>query len=911
MRSLIVLIFITLSIVLIGQEEKRLALVIGNANYEKGALKNPVNDALLIAKTLDSLGFEVLEYYNLKTQRELKNAIRKFGIKRDSADVGFVYYAGHGVQIKNENYLLPTQEPFDSEIDIEDYAVSVQAILRYLEAKTNQVNILVLDACRDNPFESNWKASRTLKGGGLAKIPPPTGSLIAFSTDAGKTAADGDNKNSIYTRSLSKNMLIEGINIDQVFRNVRSEVLKESKGEQRPVEFTQLTGQEFFLNPGDFEDEFQKIEAIIQDDERDRYTALKIIEFILDEEPNNIRAILDKGRVYRQLKEYKRSLKQYNKIIQLDSNYAKVYMYRATLYGYNLKEEVMALKDFDKSILLAPKNDSYYYKRGIYYLHKLKNFEKALKDFKTAIELTEDLEYYYSLAITNSRMGNDKKAIEIYLKVLELFPSGSRNTLFNLGNISWREKNYNKALEYFNKVVNNFRGEEDDSRIYIVRAFLYEDLKNYDKAIVDYNKAIELDPKDSHPYYFLGQIYQNQKLDYDKAITDYEKAISLNSLEEADLTNTYYQLARSLGELKQFEKQLFNYLKILELDPISINTMNEIGVLYTRIYNDNEKALEYYNRAIELDSTYANAIYNRGFIYLNLGNTNKALNNFNRAIELDSEKSKFYNTRGQVYYIGLQDYKKAIADFEKAIKIDPSDKRIYYHLATSFIGLKFIDKAVITLNKLVELYPKESRVYSELGNIYKDNVKDNKKALEYFDKAIEIEPNSFAGYLKRAEFYHISLKDNDKANDDYLKALELEPEDNNLNHSYINFNFSLKKYKKVIELNNKAIERDLKDPQADYYSALVYLEQKNDFRALNSLSQSIKKIKNDSEDYYISDLDYSRLDLSKVFIMRAELYEKFGENELMCEDLNDAMNYVKDEDLKTVILNKISTECNN
>ena len=95
------LIFISLSLF---SQEKRIALVIGNAEYTKGALKNPVNDAKLIAKTLDSLGFEILEYYNLKSQREFKNAIRKFGVKRDSADVGFVYYAGHGVQIKNENY---------------------------------------------------------------------------------------------------------------------------------------------------------------------------------------------------------------------------------------------------------------------------------------------------------------------------------------------------------------------------------------------------------------------------------------------------------------------------------------------------------------------------------------------------------------------------------------------------------------------------------------------------------------------------------------------------------------------------------------------------------------------------------------------------------------------------------------
>ena len=230
-----------------AQVEKRLALVIGNANYEKGELKNPVNDARLIASTLDSLDFDVILKENLATKRDMTAAIREFGSKRSEYDVAFVYYAGHGIQVDDENFLLPTKEVFEEEFDVMDYGVSVQNVMRYLRAQTNEVNILVLDACRDNPFESNWNTTRSLKGGGLAKIPPPTGSLIAFSTDSGQTAPDGDGGNSIYTNSLSKNMLLEDTSIDQVFRNVRAEVLAETGGMQRPVEATQLTGQTFYL----------------------------------------------------------------------------------------------------------------------------------------------------------------------------------------------------------------------------------------------------------------------------------------------------------------------------------------------------------------------------------------------------------------------------------------------------------------------------------------------------------------------------------------------------------------------------------------------------------------------------------------------------------------------------------------
>lgn len=230
------------------QSNSRLALVIGNSDYEAGSLKNPVNDAILIAKTLDSLHFDVLLDTNISTKRDFQNVIRKFGERRPLYEVAFIYYAGHGVQIGYENYLLPTKESFHSEFDVEDYGVSVRSILRYLNNTTDQANILILDACRNNPFESNWTRTRSAAGKGLAEISPPNGSLIAFSTDAGRTAADGKEGNSIYTSSLAANLLKPNVEITQVFKNVRTEVLEKTMNEQSPVENSKLTGGELFLN---------------------------------------------------------------------------------------------------------------------------------------------------------------------------------------------------------------------------------------------------------------------------------------------------------------------------------------------------------------------------------------------------------------------------------------------------------------------------------------------------------------------------------------------------------------------------------------------------------------------------------------------------------------------------------------
>ena len=178
--------------------------------------------------------------------------------------------------------------------------------------------ILVLDACRDNPFEGNWNKTRSLKGGGLAKIPPPTGSLIAFSTDAGNTAADGDGKNSIYCKSLCENMMLENTSLDQVFRNVRTEVLKFANGTQRPVESSQLTGSVYYLNPSNNKNNYIKIDNLLIDNELD--SAL----FILNTLISNflmIKLCTQRGHIYSIIDEHDKAISDYKKALEIDSVY--------------------------------------------------------------------------------------------------------------------------------------------------------------------------------------------------------------------------------------------------------------------------------------------------------------------------------------------------------------------------------------------------------------------------------------------------------------------------------------------------------------------------------------------------------------------------------------------------------------
>lgn len=228
-----------------SSQEKRLALVIGNGAYEYGGtLKNPVNDAYEMKQVLSDIGFDVLEYYDLN-QGDMKKAIDDFGIALRSYDVGLFFYAGHGLQTNGYNYLIPVDANLISERHIEYDCIQADRVLGNMDASDAAVKIVILDACRNNPFERSW--TRSASGKGLAFMNAPKGSLIAYATAPGSTASDGEGKNGLYTEALLENIKKEDITVLQVFQNVRSLVSQRSGNSQVPWESTSLTG-DYFLN---------------------------------------------------------------------------------------------------------------------------------------------------------------------------------------------------------------------------------------------------------------------------------------------------------------------------------------------------------------------------------------------------------------------------------------------------------------------------------------------------------------------------------------------------------------------------------------------------------------------------------------------------------------------------------------
>jgi hypothetical protein len=224
--------------------DRRLALIIGNGNYSTGSyLVNPANDAKAMAETLEKLGFVVKIYVNLG-QIAMKQAIDEFGEMLKKFDIGLFFYAGHGVQVKGYNYLIPVDASITREGDVEYNCVEAGRVLSVMEESGSKTNIVILDACRNNPFERSW--TRSAAGQGLAFMNAPSGSLVAYSTAPGHTASDGSGINGLYTASLLKYINIPGITILEVFQQVRSEVRQKSGNGQVPWESTSLEGNFYF-----------------------------------------------------------------------------------------------------------------------------------------------------------------------------------------------------------------------------------------------------------------------------------------------------------------------------------------------------------------------------------------------------------------------------------------------------------------------------------------------------------------------------------------------------------------------------------------------------------------------------------------------------------------------------------------
>jgi formylglycine-generating enzyme required for sulfatase activity len=284
-------------------DETRVALIIGNSSYKAAPLANPANDAADLAYALEQKGFTVLVRENV-SERGLKEAVEIFASHLKKGGVGLFFFAGHGIQLKDQNYLLPTDLGFDNEADISFKSVSAEYVLSRMAEAGNRVNIVILDACRNNPFQ---QARRSVSRGlGVMSVgKAERGTFIAYATSPGSTAADGEGRNGLYTKYLLQSLAGGDSDIDKVFGRVRSAVVQETSGDQVPWISSSIVGH-FHFDP-------------VQDSIAERTPALKLAPnpeqeqaaAIVKYDPREERAYWEKIKDGRNIADFKTYLEKF------------------------------------------------------------------------------------------------------------------------------------------------------------------------------------------------------------------------------------------------------------------------------------------------------------------------------------------------------------------------------------------------------------------------------------------------------------------------------------------------------------------------------------------------------------------------------------------------------------------------
>ena len=386
MKKLLAALFLFASVLAFGQQKH--ALVIGNSNY-KGIpnLRNPVSDAKDMEAALKSLGFAVdvvLDGDLDQMERAVLNFQRRLGTSGNA--YGFFYYAGHGMQSRGENYLIPVEaDNIHSETHLRQRAVSLQFVLDCLDDAGNELNIIVLDACRNNPF--GWNRSRI---GGLSAVSrAPAGSIIMYATAANTKAEDGEGRNSPFTGQLLKNLKTPGLSVRELLDRTGEGVIRESGGEQHPeLSIRYFTAASAYLGqppkPGPRPETGDDTEPGTKYEPRPG----------LFPDTSKARRHFEKGWLFWERRDWDLAILEHSEAIRLDANYAEAYYGRGIAYS-DKGDHDRAIEDYDQAIRLGSDHADVYLFRGVAHGNK-GDYDNAIADYSQAIRLNPNYATAYN-----------------------------------------------------------------------------------------------------------------------------------------------------------------------------------------------------------------------------------------------------------------------------------------------------------------------------------------------------------------------------------------------------------------------------------------------------------------------------------------------------------------------------------
>jgi formylglycine-generating enzyme required for sulfatase activity/tetratricopeptide (TPR) repeat protein len=612
----------------VTEKSNRIALVIGNANYRSSPLKNPVNDANDMAYVLKQKGFAVTLLTDAN-QRVMKRSIRQFGKDLAKGGVGLFFYAGHGMQVDGINYLIPVGTDIEAEDEIEFSAINANLIIKKMESAGNHLNMIFLDACRNNPFARSFRSGNK----GLAQMDAPAGSLIAYATAPGSVAADGDGRNGVFTKHLLKAINQRGIELSKVMKAVGSGVQNETGKKQVPWTSTSITGDFYFQNKNtelSTSDTGSSAGLYSDNDKNEDAKDLvkKAHDMYWDENPGGGLAFKIDPKAINYLKN----------IVLKHPKYVDAYDHLAWAYFNNQKMEE-ALDILNRALNLDHRNISLLNLRGGVHL-MLKDDIKALSDYERLIDLDPENTSYY----------------------------------FNTGQILLSLNLINQAIERYNELIKIEKGEKAGS--FFLRGKAYEKKGEEDKALEDYQKCIEIDNKSTSCYFdSISILIKNEK--------NYSALNLINDLLkiEPDNIRASYKKAIIFYDIGKFNEAITLYTKLIKLEPDYYGGYFARGNSYSALKNY-KLAIKDYDVAISLNPKHWKSYLERGTMNAYLGSSNSAINDYSYAIKLNPKiSSVVYSSRGSVFYYHLRKSRLACKDWEKGceLKDDYCCKKLKKH----------------------------------------------------------------------------------------------------------------------------------------------------------------------------------------------------------------------------------------
>jgi tetratricopeptide (TPR) repeat protein/S1-C subfamily serine protease len=561
---------------------------------------------------------------------------------------------------------------------------------------------------------------------------------------------------------------------------------------------------------------------------------------------------IERGNQLLRLERYIEAEQAFERAIQLNPTFVHLAWYGKgkALEGQSKYPE--AVRAFETSLLKQPSyTPALYALSAIYGL--LKDYEEALAVINKAIQFApKNANLYNEKWIV---LNNLKRYQEALLAINEAIALSPRAAFYsNRGNTYYDLKDYPKAIADYDKAI---AINPEYAVAYSNRGTTYSALKDYPKAIADYDKAIAINPEDAQAYNNRGITYSDLK-DYPKAIADYIKFIAINP-EDAQ---AYYNRGALYFALKDYPNAIADYTKFIAINPKYADSYYDRGLTYNAL-KDYPKAIADYTKFIAIIPEYADVYINRGNTYAALKDYPKAIADYDKAIAINDkaiaiipEYADAYYDRGLAYY-ALKDYPKAITDYTKAIAINPEYAKAYSNRGLTYYALKDYPKAIADYDKAIAINPEYADAYNKRGNTYKD-LKEYPKAIADYDKAIAINPEDALAYNNRG-FTYDNLKNYPKAIADYTKAIAINPEYANAYTNRGNTYNALKEYPKAIADYTKAIAINPEYAAAYYNRGNTYNALKEYPKAISDYDKAIAINPELAAAYYNRGLTYLKL----------------------------------------------------